>query len=135
MNKFIILYLAFVCLSCSLEDENIISYQEILPVISAEVPEQIAVNTEVDIFFTYNKPTRCHYYNDIYYSNDINQNTMAVISTFTDVNGDCTTINEAIETSFRFTSETPGEHVLKFWQGKDGNNEDIYLTHTVEIIP
>jgi hypothetical protein len=123
-----------VCLSCSLDDDNVISYQEILPVISAEVPEQIAVNTEVDIFFTYNRPTTCHYYNDLYYSNSVDQNTMAVISTFID-DGDCTAVNEATETSFRFISETIGEHVLNFWQGKDVTNEDIYLTYTIEIIP
>lgn len=133
MKKIIALLIAFFALSCNVADDSINDYQEFLPVISAEVPETALVNTTHNISLVYNKYTNCHIYNDLFYIEETHSNNIAVVSTNAQSIGNCIITNEEKEASFKFTPKATGDYTIKFWQGKDANNIDIYLTYTIEV--
>ena len=120
-------------LSCSADDDTTNDYQTFLSVTTAEVPETIEVNTSQTIVISYNKPTNCHVYTDMFYENEPLQATMAVISTYVESIGNCAVVNQTANASFKFEPKTIGTHVLKFWQGKEANNQDIYLIYEIEV--
>jgi hypothetical protein len=133
-NLLVVLLCSFFALSCSLNDDSIEDFQQLLPIDTAMLPQTVEVGVAEDILITYNRPTNCHAYNDIYYTKNSNERTVSVISTYFASNGNCTPLNASAEASFRFKAEEAGTYIFKFWQGKDANNEDVYLTYEVEAI-
>ena len=125
---------AFFALSCSLDDDEIRDYQELLPIDTVIIPESVQVGEAETILINYTRPTNCHAFNDIYYAKNNNERTVAIISTYFASNGNCSSLNAETETSFKFKADEAGIYVFKFYQGKDANNEDIYLTYEVEAI-
>jgi hypothetical protein len=134
MKKIIIILCAFFAISCSVNDDEMNDYQELLPVNTVDIPETINVGIAENILLTYIRPSNCHAFNDLYYVKNSNERTVAVISTYFASNGNCTSLNAETETSFKFKADAAGIYVFKFYQGKDANNEDIYLTYEVEAI-
>ncbi len=132
-KNIVIVCLAMLTFSCSKSDDSGIGYQTLLSVVSAELPDSTTVNSRHAIKIMYNKPTNCHIYTDMYYINEGNQSTMAVISTYTENTANCLTINEIAEASFKFEPKTIGTHKFRFWQGKDASNVDQYIDYEVEV--
>ncbi len=131
MKPFLICLIAFLTLSCSTEEDSINSYIVVLPIDSVSMPQHFEVGETYQIDLTYLSPSNCHYFNDIYYDIDGNISHVAVLNTVAD-NGNCETINLETETTFNFVPNNIGTHIFKFWQGKDENDEDLYLS--MEII-
>ncbi len=133
-NVLFILLCSFFALSCSVDDDSIEDYQQLLPVDNVIIPQTVEVGVAEDIIINYNRPTNCHAFNDIYYAKNTNERTVAIISTYFASNGNCSPLNANTEASFRFKAEEEGTYVFKFWQGKDDNDQDVYLTYEVEAI-
>ena len=137
MKKVLILLLSLVALSCSLDDENnvIENYHvEILPIESAIVPESFNYGEEHEITVTYLRPNSCHAFNDFYYVKDNNERTVAIMSTVLDNNQNCLELNDEQQRTFTLEATQTENYVFKFWQGKDDNDQDVYLTYEVEAI-
>ena len=132
MKPFFICLIAFMFISCSIEDENINSYLEVLPIVSVSMPEYFAHGETYQIDITYLAPTNCHFFNDIYYDLEGNTSHVAVLNTVVD-NGNCETTNIEAQTSFNFEANTTGLHIFKFWQGEDENGQDMYLLMEVTV--
>ncbi len=135
MKKLIVALGILIFSSCSISDDsdyNYAVYNEILPVESAEVPDEFIVNEVYDISLTYINPSSCHYFNDIYYSKDSNIRTVAVVSTvYPDDN--CEVTETEYTTSFNFKPTETGSYIFKFWQGENDEGDDDYLVIEVPV--
>lgn len=136
MKKLILYTFAFFALSCSLNDDTTNDYQELLPIETAQMPENVTVGVAEEIFLTYLRPTNCHAYNDIYYTKNESERTVAIVSTYFASNNNCTMLDSdnELEASFRFQAAEPGMYTFKFWQGKNDEDEDEYLIYELEAI-
>jgi len=111
---------------------------EILPIRSVDIPETLMPNDVNRIIYRYNVPSTCHSYNDLYYIENGNQRTIAVVNLVTNSSG----IDQPCQTLVEFEEErgfdffvAPGftSYVFNFWQGEDENGEDVYLTVEVPV--
>lgn len=127
--------------SCSVDDTTEPNATfEILPILSAEMPETVRYNELYTISYTYAKPTTCHSFNDLYYISQGEFRTVAVITSVLPVTGNvvCESLSQQEGTeqgSFAFLVEdTFGTYIFKFWQGvNEESGEDQYLVFEVPI--
>lgn len=126
-------------LSCSDDggDEDNFSF-EILPIATVDVPESLNNDDVNRIQFTYDVPSNCHSFSDLYYIENGNERTIAVVNLVTETVGDglqCQPLSDVIdERGFDFFT-APGfdSYVFNFWQGEDENGEDVYFTVEVPV--
>jgi len=134
MRKIIFILLPFILFSCSLEDNSLDTYFELVPVESAVVPDEFVLGNLHLITLTYIRQTTCHAFNDIYFVADSNERTVAVTNIVYDSNGNCEEISDELETSFNFRATELGSYIFKFWKGKDDDGEDLYMTVEVPVV-
>lgn len=131
MKKFVAyILLAIFIFSCSTSDDSSQEYvYEILPVESATLPDQFYLGDTYEITLTYIRPTSCYAFNNIYYLQEANERTIAVVATVITGNNYCETLGEETETSFNFKATELGSYIFKFWQG-----EDNYMVVEVPVV-
>ena len=134
MKKLTVCLLFILALSCSTDDGMDPVSFVILPVENAVVPTEFERNETYDIYLEYLRPTSCHGFNDIYFTSESNERTVAVIATYFQGNNNCTEIDALTEASFRFKATTEDLYIFKFWQGKDENGEDQYMIVEVPVV-
>ncbi len=136
MKKLFLLgLLVFSVLSCSVEDDGGQTfYNEILPIATVNMPDEFVYGNTYEITMTYIRPSGCHVFSDFYYLSEINQRTIAIITTvFPDQN--CEQFdNEEVEVSFNFRVNDIDPYVFRFWQGEDENGNDIYFVVEVPVL-
>ena len=133
MKKILFILLTLILFSCSVEDDNLDTHFEIIPVESAVLPDEFVLGNLHLIQLTYIRPSTCHAYNDIYYVSESNERTVAVMTKIFD-NGDCEEISTVLEASFDFRATELGSYIFKFWKGTDDEGEDIYMTVEVPVV-
>lgn len=139
MRRIFILAICFFTLSCSTDDGDFQDFSfEILPIDSVEMPESFTFGEIYNINYTYEVPSSCHVFNDLYYIAEENTRTVAVINTVFESNSqsNCEVLTDVImDRSFRFiVTNRDGSYIFKFWQGVDSNCDDIYEVHEVPVI-
>jgi hypothetical protein len=136
MKKIIFLLLIAISFSsCSVEDDGPNDfYYEILPVESVDIPEEFVLGQTYEITVTYLRPTNCHIFNNFYYDSELNQRTVAVVTSVYPNNDCLVLIDEAVEASFNFMVNSNGTYVFKFWQGEDENGNDLYYIVEVPVV-
>ncbi|RIA08266.1 hypothetical protein OE09_0075 [Flavobacteriaceae bacterium MAR_2010_72] len=134
MRKFIALCVLFVSLaSCSLDDSNSNFYYEILPIESVVIPDEFTLGETYEIKVSYLRPSSCYIFNDFYYQSNLNQRTIAIVTTvYEDIS--CTQAVELVEVSFNFIVNNTGTYVFKFWQGEDESGNDMYYIVEVPVV-
>ena len=125
--------------SCSLDDSVIEDFNfEILPIEDVVIPNEMSFGSVYTISYTYLKPTTCHFFNDLYYIEENNIKTFAVINKVLNNNENviCEPLtNEMVEMSFIFVvNKNEGNYIFKFWQGEDENGQENYLVYDVPIV-
>lgn len=133
---FLVLLIPFLFLSCSKDSENDDITLELLPVSEVELPSNFGVNKENIIKVKFIRPTDCYAFNQFYYEIEGNISTIAVESSvFHYNNGGCPALqsNNVATQNLKFRPETIGEYTLKFWNGKDTNGNDLFLTYNVLV--
>jgi len=126
--------------SCNVDDTVQDDFHlEILPIRTvSNVPEAVFFNEVYTIDYTYEKPTTCYSYSDLYYLSEGEFRTVAVINTVLNETGTIICeplIDEIEERSFTFHVENnAGTYIFQFWQGEDENGIDQYLIYEVPII-
>lgn len=131
MKKLFIALLALFILSCSLDENQSVSYLPV-PIESVSMPESFVQGQTYQIDLTYLKPNNCYSFHDIYFVKEDNTRTVAIINAVLD-SGNCQTSGAEIETSFNFIVNDTGSYIFKFWQGEDNQGEDIYLTIEIPV--
>ncbi|MBR9913492.1 MAG: hypothetical protein GYB32_01490 [Algicola sp.] len=130
---FIISFLLFSLFSCSVGDDTPNFYYEILPVESVDIPDEFQFGSVHEISLTYYKPTDCHVFNNFFYETDLNQRTVAVVtSVYTNQN--CNDVNNLEEVSFNFEVNSFEPYTFRFWQGTDENGNDTYYIVEVPVV-
>ncbi|WP_104735044.1 hypothetical protein [Hanstruepera ponticola] len=134
MKKLVVCLLFMLALSCSTDDGMDPVSFVILPVEDAIVPTEFERYETYDIYLEYLRPTSCHGFNDIYYTRETNERTVAIVAKYFQSNNNCVEIDEPTEASFRFKATTEDLYIFKFWQGEDENGEDQYMIIEVPVI-
>lgn len=134
MKKFLILSFVVASLfSCSLDDDSTDFSVEFLPIESVEIPDEFTLGEVYPITVTYERPTSCHFFRKFYYAKHNNERTVAVINNVFERN-DCEELTDAMLTAtINFQVTSNGSYIFKFWQGKDENDEDIFLEIEVPV--
>lgn len=136
MKKFLLFgFLVCFMLSCSPGDDNSLNfYYETLPVESVDIPAEFQFGNTHEITLTYLRPTGCHVFNDFYYLSELNQRTIAIITTvFPDQN--CETFEyEEVEATLNFGVNNTEPYVFRFWQGLDDNGIDTYYVVEIPVV-
>ena len=134
MKKFIILsILATIMLSCSTDDDAVSYGFEVLPIESVDIPDEFTLGETYPITVTYNRPSTCHFFRDFYYAKENNERTVAVVNTVIAQN-DCEDLTDTETTAtFNFQVTSNGSYIFKFWQGKDANDENVFLEIEVPV--
>lgn len=134
MKKFLILScLVTLLFSCSLDNDITSINAEILPIESVDIPDEFTLGEVHSITVTYLKPSSCHSFREFYYAKHNNERTVAVVNNVIEQNTceDLTDVSVTATIDFQVTSN--GSYIFKFWQGKDDNNEDIFLEIEVPV--
>jgi len=135
MKKIIpLIALFFLFNSCTPDDG--ISYSLVfLPIGSADIPTEFTLGETYPITVYYNRPTTCHYFNNLYYNKNLNTRTIAIESAVENRN-DCQTLSTAdgVDSyTFNFYVTSNGSYIFKFYQGKETTGNDIYLEYEVPV--
>ncbi len=132
MKKLIALsFSLFLLLSCSINDDESYSF-EILAVESVDIPDEFILGETYPIKVSYFRPSTCHFFKEFYYLKENNQRTIAPIDYVLN-NNDCEDLDtELVDATFNFIVTSNGSYIFKFWQGKDNEGEDKYLT--IEVL-
>jgi hypothetical protein len=98
------------------------------------MPTEFQYGHTYEISMTYLKPSGCHVFNDFYYLSELNQRTIAIITTVFP-NQNCENFeNEEVEVTFNFRVNDIDPYVFRFWQGEDVNGNDTYYIVEVPVI-
>lgn len=131
--------LIFICVlmlslaSCSVDDTNDY-YNEILPIVSVDIPDEFVMGGVYPITVTYSRPAGCYAFYNFYYTRNLNERTVAVINTAYP-NKDCgMDATSEVEATFNFKVTNNGTYVFKFWQGKDDTGTDLYYIVEVPVV-
>lgn len=127
-----LLALVFLFNSCIPEDGPNYTF-ELRPITSVDMPDEFTLGEVYTITLHYNRPTTCHFYNNIYYHKYLNERTIAVETAAEQRNGCMDTPNDTTTCSFEFEVTSNGSYVFKFYQGKDEQGNEIYLTYEVPV--
>lgn len=132
-------FVSVVFWSCGIDDGPREDFHfEILPIESVSLPDFLIANDFNRITYTYFAPSTCHSFNNLYYLENLNERTIAVVNlvTTSSITGlACETLIEnEEERGFDFFATLGYDsYVFNFWQGEDENGKDIYLTVEVPV--
>jgi hypothetical protein len=132
---FLLILISLLYVSCSTESEAEDVTFELLPVNTIELPTSFKVNKENIIKVKFIRPTDCYAFNKFYNEQDGATRTFVVESTVFE-NGSCSALasgNNVATQILKFRPEQIGEYTLKFWQGKDMNGDDLFLTYNILV--
>lgn len=135
-NVLLFILIPFLYLSCSKEPETEDVTLELLPVSAIELPVNFNINTENIIKVSFARPTECYAFNQFYSESGNSISTIAVESTvIRKKNGGCRPLqsNNIMTQNLKFRPVKTGEYTLKFWNGKDTNGDDLFLTYNIFI--
>jgi len=133
MKKIIsLLVLLFLFNSCVPEDGPNYTF-ELRPVLSVDIPTEFTLGETYEITMHYNRPTTCHFFNNIYYEKNLNVRTIAVENAVKESNNCMETPNDATTCSFNFLVTSNGSYLFKFWRGKDEQGNNLYLEYEIPV--
>ena len=120
--------------SCSIENDNPVNFfSEIMPIQSADVPDEFVHGETYEISVTYNRPNDCYEFNNILFDINNNERTVVVVNTvYTDIV--CTQVSEPVTVSFDFVVVSTETYLFKFYQGTDSEGQDQYLLVEVPVV-
>lgn len=133
MKKLLVLCLALIFASCSVDDDSTNYSFEVLPVESVDIPDEFVMGEVYPITVSYFKPSTCHSFREFYYLKENNERTVAPIDFVFEQNNCQDLTGELIEETFNFIVTSNGSYIFKFWQGEDVNGEDQYLIIEVPV--
>ena len=127
MNRIVLnLVLVFLFVSCSLDDDNTSNVKlETLPIKEAIVPDEFIFGSRHDITITYDLPSGCHSFYNLFYRYEGTSRTVAVNSLVNESTA-CTDDIREFEYTFEVNVVQREDYIFKFWKGIDGEGENIF---------
>lgn len=121
----LLLVLMTTFLSCSVGDPDNYTVH-FLAVDSHTIPDNLVVNQSYTISLTYQKPTACYNFRDVYIgrSTDGLTNTIAIYTDTKDGENCSGSLPSASTVSIVFTPKVTGTYTFKFYKGIDEDDAD-----------
>ena len=136
IKKFLILMVLFAGFTaCSLDDNNDYTdyHFEVLPIKTAQVPSEFQYGNSYAITVTFDLPSTCHYFYNLYYDYQGTSRIVAINSRVIEATG-CDEEPREIEYEFMVQARQMEDYVFKFWKGEDVNGNDIFDEITVPVV-
>ncbi len=132
MKRILFLVLTITLFSSCLENDDPNYEYRLLPIESSMVPTSFKFNTGDTIKVTYNLPSGCYQFDNLYYEYKDTARIVA-IRAIEHLEINCT--QAIIEKEFKFPVQVKQrqDYVFKFWKGKDINGEDVFEEKVVEV--
>ncbi len=121
----LILMMAFVGVSCSLDDDGANFDLATLPIKTAEVPEEFVFGGTYEITVTFDLPDGCHSFQSLFFQQNGNERVVA-INALIDLQAACTEAITEKSYTFNLTALQQNNYVFKFWKGLDNDGENIF---------
>ena len=116
----------FLFVSCSQDDDNANNFKiETLPVNEVIVPEEFTFGSRHDITITYDLPSGCHSFYNLFYRYEGTSRIVAVNS-FVNESVACTDDIREFEFTFEVNVVQREDYIFKFWKGIDAGGENIF---------
>ncbi|MBQ4822088.1 hypothetical protein J8M14_18580 [Aquimarina sp. MMG016] len=135
--KIILALLITICFSgCSLDDDSDINFTyQLVPVESVDIPDQFTRGETVKITTSYFRPSTCHSFSGYEYDRLGNERTVAVVNVVVET-GSCEDLGqtELVEASLNFFVGSEDSYVFRFWQGRNDQGENQFLTIEVPVV-
>lgn len=128
----LLLVLMTTFISCNVGDVD--SYtNHILPIESYDMPDSFVINQTYTIGLTYQKPTVCYNFRDVYIAGSENTRTIAIYTDTKDGQA-CTYVLPPVSTvSVQFTPQFTGTYTFRFYKGPDGDGNDTFEEVQFEV--
>jgi len=131
---FVICFILLQFISCSKDDNNLEYKIEPIPVQAADLPEEFKLGETYPLKISYFKTSTCYSFKEFFFLKKNNLHTIFPID-YVFQEDNCEILDgELIEKSFNFIVESNAIHTFRFWQGKDLEGADKYLTFEVPVI-
>lgn len=121
---------------CSIDNnptEEPVAYEKV-KILSTNIPAKLTAGEKIILRLTYDRPTRCHKFLGIDYEELKGVLYFGVVTVY-DKDQVCENEDLTASTSFEFTPEPVDFYIFKFWQGRNEQGEDLYLTVEVPVEP
>ena len=128
MKKIVALIGVFLLIiSCNTDDDKQDVRYELLPVENVVIPDTLFLGGENLITIKYLQPTTCHEFRGFYYEKNGLTRTVAVETSVTETNN-CQNVSALlVEKELKVVPIEAGTYTFKFWQGKDGAGNNVFL--------
>lgn len=135
MKKIISLIVLFFLFNSCTPDNGPSYSLEFLPIGSVDIPTEFTLGETYPITVYYNRPTTCHYFNNLYYNKNLNTRTIAVegVVEYRDNCQDLSAADAMDSYTFNFYVTSNGSFKFKFYQGKDDAGNDVFLEYEVPV--
>ncbi len=129
-----VLFLVTALFGCSGDDDTNFFY-ELVTIEEVELPEKLERGETYTIAVSYFRPSNCHSFSGFDYNGLGNERTVAIVNVVVN-DGDCSAIERAdlIEVSFDFLVGKEESYIFRFWQGRDDNGNNQFLTVELPVI-
>lgn len=121
-------------IGCSDDDETRFFY-ELVTVHEATLPDQFNRGETYTINVSYFRPTDCHSFSGFDYTKLGNERTVSVVNLVVS-EGNCKELEkkDLVKVSFDFFVGQENSYVFRFWQGRNENGDNQFLTIEVPVI-
>ncbi len=130
----LILAVLFSLMSCS-SDDGINFFYEPIAIENIEIADEFIRGQTHEITVTYFRPSSCHNFDGFDYNRNNNERFVAIISTvFNDRACDDLAETDSREATINFLAGSEESYIFNFWQGRDANGENQFLTIEVPVV-
>ncbi len=134
--KIVLTFLLVVILTgCSDDDNGTSFFYELATVQEASLPDQFNREETYTITVSYFRPTDCHSFAGFDYDRLGNERTVSVVNLVVN-QGNCKDLEttDLVEVSFDFLVGNEDSYIFRFWQGRDENGDNQFLTVEVPVL-
>ncbi len=134
IKKILAFSLVMALVGCS-GDDNTNFFYELVSIEEVVLPEVFNRGETHKITVSYFRPSDCHSFAGFDYNRLGNERTVAVVNVIVDQEN-CRTIErvDLIDVSFDFLVGQEESYIFRFWQGKNENGDNQFLTKEVPVV-
>ena len=125
MKKHLLLVLSIILLSSCLKNTEPLQELKLLPIDEVSVPPFFTFNQVDTIKVKYTLPNSCHYFHSLYYQYQDTTRIIAIRAVKI-LDRSCAEVIQQKELKIPILVSQREDYLLKFWKGKDNNQEDIF---------
>ena len=125
MKKVLLVLVNIILLSSCIKNTEPLQELKLLPIDEVSVPSFFTFNQVDTIKVTYTLPNSCHYFHSLYYQYQDTTRIIAIRAVKV-LETSCAEIIQQKELKIPVLVSQREDYLLKFWKGKDNNQEDIF---------